>query len=457
MVNEVFQNFRVYFGDHIDWEKLHEFNMPELYELKDIKGESNKIADEIKKDIELHSTPPIEKFRFERIFRAPLDVQSSWNEQIARYSPYVVVPLDQINIFLNGGNLTVSEFAGETKMDETIELLMILSKFELTIDHGVSQITEIIEKERNTIIRYMQMIKSQIPCMYDALVERDSSMSKMLTENIGREKFVQFVTEMTDIISDLMTSEQTVPMIQMTYSTIKSKIKSYDYNPLFSRLYFTFLQIRQILLKVDILAELENLNDIHYTLAHGLWKLKTGQFPELENFLDNFFRNTYGSRDFWVRLDVIYHEAVEMVRSMYVERQEQFETYMMNQTIPSLKALKLSMEKLADGDSEPIMTYINSFECNLPELLDQMNNLISRKQLSCMTRILGADDYEQMKVEMSEVPLLRSVRRLIFTDWPEDKVLTQGLDQLLGKIHRMVWLVISGLVGSCPQSPEMTM
>merc|ERR1712227_1149493 len=95
MVNEVFQNFRVYFGDHIDWEKLHEFNMPELYELKDIKGESNKIADEIKKEIELHSTPPIEKFRFERIFRAPLDVQSSWNEQIARYSPYVVVPLDQ--------------------------------------------------------------------------------------------------------------------------------------------------------------------------------------------------------------------------------------------------------------------------------------------------------------------------------------------------------------------------
>ena len=67
-----------------------------------------------------------------------------------------------------------------------------------------------------------------------------------------------------------------------------------------------------------------------------------------------------------------------MVRNMYVERQEQFETYMMNQTIPSLKALKLIMEKLADGDSEPIMTYINSFECNLPELLDQMNNLISR-------------------------------------------------------------------------------
>ena len=84
-----------------------------------------------------------------------------------------------------------------------------------------------------------------------------------------------------------------------------------------------------------------------------------------------------------------------------------------------------------------------------------MNSPVYRKQLSCMTNILGATEYDQMKMEISEVPLLSSLRTLIFTDWPEDKVLTEGLDQVLGKVHRMVWLVISGLLGSCPPNTDM--
>ena len=39
----------LYFGDNIEWDKLEEFNMAELYDTKNIKEESNMIADELKR------------------------------------------------------------------------------------------------------------------------------------------------------------------------------------------------------------------------------------------------------------------------------------------------------------------------------------------------------------------------------------------------------------------------
>ena len=62
------------------------------------------------------------------------------------------------------------------------------------------------------------------------------------------------------------------------------------------------MKVRELLLKIDIEAEIELLNEIHYTIAKSVWKLKTGQWPEMAKFVDNFFRNTYGAREFWVRL-----------------------------------------------------------------------------------------------------------------------------------------------------------
>ena len=106
-VAEMVQAVRMYFGDHVDWDELHQLNMPEMYDTKDIGQESIKIANEIQEDIEHHSTPPVEEFSFHEMFRAPLNAQNMWNREIALASPYIMVPLDQINIFMNGGNLSV--------------------------------------------------------------------------------------------------------------------------------------------------------------------------------------------------------------------------------------------------------------------------------------------------------------------------------------------------------------
>ena len=160
--------------------------------------------------------------------------------------------------------------------------------------------------QRGTIVFYLDMISSQASCLYDILEARDSSMSRVFIKNVEKEKFVLFVAEFVETLKKLVMSEKTVGMIQMFYKTMKSKVKSCDYDTLSVEMYSTFIKMRNLLLKVDIDGLFENVNEIHFAIAESVWKLKTGQWPELAKFVDNFFRKTYGSREFWVRLGTFY-------------------------------------------------------------------------------------------------------------------------------------------------------
>ena len=139
-------------------------------------------------------------------------------------------------------------------------------------------------------------------CLYDALEQRNSTMARLFTKNVEKKRFVLFLTEFLETLEKLVSSEKTIWVLQKSYTTLKSKVKSYDYNPLFAEMYLMFMKAREILLKIDIEAEIEHLHEIHYSITKSIWKLKTGQWPEMAKFVDNFFRKTYGSRDFWIRL-----------------------------------------------------------------------------------------------------------------------------------------------------------
>ena len=305
-VAEMVRAVRMYFGDHIDWAELQQFNMPELYDSKDIARESIKIADEIQEDIEFHSTPPIEEFFFPDPFTPPLNAQNMWNTEIALGSAAVMIPLDQINIFMNGGNLSVDSYQYDYRADRALQLLRTLSEMEQSLDNTFYQtLPMMLMYQRQTILSYLDMISSQASCLYDILEARNSSASRVFIKNVEKEHFVLFVTEFAGTLKKLVMSEKTVGMIQMFYKMLKSKIKSYDHDSLSTEMYSTFIKARNLLLKVDIEGLFEHLNDIHYTIAESVWKLKTGQWPELAKFVDNFFRKTYGSREFWVRLGTL--------------------------------------------------------------------------------------------------------------------------------------------------------
>ena len=159
--------------------------------------------------------------------------------------------------------------------------------------------------QRQTIISYLDMISSQVSCLYDILDARNSSATRVFIKNVEKEHFVLFVSEFVETLRQLVMSEKTVPMVQMFYKTLKSKVKSCDYDSLSTEMYSTFIKTRNLLLNVDIEGLFEHLNEVVFTFFESVWKLKTGQWPELAQFVDNFFRKTYGSREFWVRLGTL--------------------------------------------------------------------------------------------------------------------------------------------------------
>ena len=159
--------------------------------------------------------------------------------------------------------------------------------------------------QRQTLVFQLDFVASQASCLYDILEVRNSSASRVFIKNVEKEKFVLFVMEFVETLKTLLTSEKTVPSVQMFYKTLKSKIKSYDYDSLSTEIYSTFLKGRNLLVNVDIEGLFENLNEVHFSIAESVWKLKTGQWPEMAKFVDNFFRKTYGSREFWVRLGTL--------------------------------------------------------------------------------------------------------------------------------------------------------
>ena len=305
-VAEIVRALRMYFGDHIDWAELQQFNMPELYDSKDIARESIKIADEIQEDIEFHSTPPIEEFFFPDPFTPPLNAQNMWNTEIALGSAAVMIPLDQINIFMNGGNLSVDSYQYDYRADRALQLLRTLSEMEQSLDNTFYQtLPMMLMYQRQTILSYLDMISSQASCLYDILDARNSSASRVFIKNVEKEHFVLFVTEFVETLKKLVMSEKTVGMIQMFYKMLKSKIKSYDHDSLSTEMYSTFIKTRNLLLHFDIEGFFEHLYEVFFTFYESVWKLKTGQWPEMAKFVDNFFRKTYGSREFWVRLGTL--------------------------------------------------------------------------------------------------------------------------------------------------------
>ena len=77
-------------------------------------------------------------------------------------------------------------------------------------------------------------------------------------------------------------------------------------------------------------------------------------------------------------LDVIYHEYVETVRGVYVERQNQAETAIESDIIPFFKMLKSTLEKVAAGDKTLVLEMFDSLECDLMDRLREFNSMMSR-------------------------------------------------------------------------------
>ena len=73
----------------------------------------------------------------------------------------------------------------------------------------------------------------------------------------------------------------------------------------------------------------------------------------------------------------------------------------------------------------------------------------TRNFLSCLTRLHGKPDYDEMKNLVTEYPDVEYFSTLIFSNWPAAEIFPPSFDEFAQKLHRTFWLIVSSVFGSC--------
>ena len=302
------------YGDNIPWEKLNEFSLVEWFENSDVARDANKLADELAEDIEERSNRVSDReYKKEPLIpKPPPNVQSIWTQEILKNSMEYLSTSEQVIVFLNGGNIT-----DKSSRSKCLDLDVIA---ELSEDK--EDLDEFIYEELPVFMKFgkMQLLSNSelLSCspkiaeeFYKRFQKSNDTISKTFVELVTKEKFVNYITELTTALETLVKSGKTVPMIQKIYENFLQKINEVDWNRIAAADYYTFLSVRSLLLRVDVAAEVEKINDIYFTIDEAMWKTMNGKWPEMTKFMDNILRQTFAKKPFWEQLG-LYTQPYQM-------------------------------------------------------------------------------------------------------------------------------------------------
>ena len=105
------------------------------------------------------------------------------------------------------------------------------------------------------------------------------------------------------IINAVKNFDKSTQFVQREYDFFwNSLFTDLDINKLTTNFYGSFLEFRKIALNVDIDGLALKINEIINMFGLAAWKTYKGEWPEMEQFVDNLLRKTLGSEDFWMEI-----------------------------------------------------------------------------------------------------------------------------------------------------------
>ena len=446
-----------YYGDHIEWDRLESFSISVVLEKEDwlIKKAAHQHAIFLR-NVERGSKKPIEAFRYDPVFREPKNVNNLWVSEVALASATSVFVVDQLNIFMNGGMIT----------EDGREHWKYREKKELAIIRGLSKQYEAVQGFFNDTLKQKDEMKAMalmilemqteqaVGCFYDEMAKSKGTIYKTFVENVSKEKFLKFTTEMVEELKKLLKSEKTENTLTKWTVATMNKLKSIDTETLTSDTYLVFLRARSLVLGVDIEKVLEDLDEVYAAILKGIWETYTGQWPAMAEFISNVYKHTLLSEEFWVRVDTLYHEQVHLVKRFYQERQKLLESNMTDDILPLFRSLLKFMVKMREGKKTFIDDYISELEkTDLNKMLSKISTILaqvlSRHFLSCFTVLHGKPNFDLVVSAAEDNPLGKAIKELVFSDWPKEEILPKGFDEFVQKFVDGIWLVVTSVFGSC--------
>ena len=232
------------------------------------------------------------------------EAEMEWIKMIGVGSIYSIAIMDQQNIFLNSGNISIARrFLADNRHWEWLEALKSFFEQEQMIhDIVYTKLPQFLQMIRHMDLDPMfAMAIQEASCSYDKAARSKNTFLKTLTAaQVPKEKFMKYITELAESIKTLLKSDQLDKGVQMFYEHCVEEFNKLDFNSFTLTTYKFLLEVRTLLLKMDIKAQYMKLDELTRIVEEGLTKIMYGRWPEMETFLDNLLRLTFASENFWI-------------------------------------------------------------------------------------------------------------------------------------------------------------
>ena len=253
----------------------------------------------------------------------PDNIQLDWARRLAEGSNYIITQMDQVNVFLNIGNMSAVvgavEWDGGFEMErewrqrmqsvdwrgeETIRSLLENIYYPINL-HVYAIIPSYLKSARQMDLDpYIDKIISEASCIYDNAALSEHTFFKIFTSQVQKEKLMNFMNEFAGSIKSILMSDGLDKGIQTFYENVVEESRKLDFNSFTMNEYKFLLEVRTLLLQLDLKAEAKDLDELYKIIQEGYLKIMYGRWPEVETFLDNLLRHTFASRSFWVKLGI---------------------------------------------------------------------------------------------------------------------------------------------------------
>jgi len=444
-----------YFGDHIDWKKLESYSI--AAEVEDEVDEIAASAHEgLLRWVERGSRKPIRKFRYEPVFRSPSNVNNLWVSEVTLASVLSVIMADQFNIFLNGGIL--QEDGGIHRYYRNKKELQFLKDLSQHHETAYGFINDTLKRKDEMKMLALMMLdlntEEALGCFYDQLAENKGTVYKTFVHNVPKEKFLKYTDKLVDELKKVLKSEKTEQLVKNWVNGMVTKLKTIDTNKLTSDSYLVFLRARSLVLGVDVEQVFEDINKVMGQIMRGIWLTETGQWPAMVEFISNFYKHTFASKEFWQRVDVLYQEQLQISKKFYEDRKKSLESNLTDDILPFFRAFLDFLVQLREGKKtfvDDYMSFLEKVDLNamIGEYLYSLQYILSKHFLSCYTALWGKPDFDLLAAAAEENSMVKSLKDLVFTNWPKDEILPKGFEEFVQKLADGIMLIVSSSLGAC--------
>jgi hypothetical protein len=79
-------------------------------------------------------------------------------------------------------------------------------------------------------------------------------------------------------------------------------------------------------------------------------------------FISDFYKHTIVSKEFWLRVDTLYHDQVQLAKRCCQERQKSLKSNLTDEILPFFRSLLKFMVQIRQGEKTFIDDYITELE-----------------------------------------------------------------------------------------------